>query len=151
MKESVNYETNIKKKKMSSFQKREIEKWWNRIFLHTFYVSKLSVFNENECWEEWINIMEEEIHISITIQWNENKIVSIKELMSHNTNYILTHPFFKECVHILHKKKCDMHLLMRIAFISALYISGYYKHTNDHKDIFRSLGMAHPSTFYKIE
>lgn len=136
---------------MYSFKQREIERWWNRIFLHTYYASKLSVFRPEECWKDWLQIIEEESNLSISMQWNKKKVMPIKALILHNTDYITSHPLFKECISILNQKECNLYSLMRISFITALYVSNYYPMTDEYNKVFRSLKMNVCTTFYCIE
>ena len=136
---------------MHSFKDRQIEYWWNRIFIHTYYASKTSGWNPEECWEAWVVLLDEAPIHSLSLQWHNTKTIPIKGLILHNQDNILSHPFFKNCVRIIYQQECTIYSLMHISFISALYVANYYGRYEQHRDTFLKLNMDKFSTFYQIQ
>jgi hypothetical protein len=100
----------------------DLMRWWNRVFLHSYYGCKnVKNWNEEKVWEDWIEIFNKEstyeFDISnitwdrISIKEIENTIIDLEvEVITDSYKYLF------ECLFLPLHCRCLFASMMKIAF-----------------------------------
>lgn len=123
--------------------------WWDRIFLHTYYLNQYEEIDDPEThWLSWIDIIQKEYCSTTSIEWNKNMIMHIKALSLYNPEYILDNTCIRMCISLLYQE-CTVQNVLKIVYYSGIFLSSS-KTIEAHRLYFYRLHMENLYTYILI-
>jgi hypothetical protein len=126
-----------------------LESWWNRIFIHTYYLHQYKKIKEPEDhWNSWLHRIQEDGVLSISIEWNAKDTMHIKALLLYNPSYILDDYYIRSCIHILYKD-CSVYNVLKLSYYQAMFLASDAT-VEEHRELFYRLSMEKIYTYINI-